>query len=131
MSSLRKYLSFAVSAAAVWFAYHLAAGLDTGEEAGGRLTGPLILACFASVPFLAASIACHSRFRMLGLVLWIGGAALAAPLATWRLAPGWWSMISPWPEKGERAPFYLDWLSIALLVCLLVSFGMQSRLSRT
>lgn len=126
MSNLRRYALIAVSVAAALLAYRLAGRLDTGEEAGGRLTGPMILACFASIPLLAASIALHSRYRRLGITLWIGGMMLAVPLASWRLAPGWWSVISPWPEKGERAPFYLDWYCVALIACLFISLFMQT-----
>lgn len=90
----------------------------------------MILACFLSVPVLLASMAARLRSHRLSLALWIAGAVLAAPLATWRLAPGLWGMISPWPAKGEITLFRFDWLSFAILACLLASLALQSRLTR-
>ncbi len=126
MTRLRRYTALSISVAAVLLAFQLAAQLDRGEEAGGLLTGPMILACFLSVPVLLASMAARLCSHRLGLALWISGAVLAAPLATWRLAPGWWGMIGPWGDNGERAPFYLDWVSISLLACLMVSPAIQA-----
>ncbi len=130
MTKLVRFASVAASLAAILLAFGLAERLDTGEESGGRLTGPMILACFVSVPVLAASIASSFRNLRLGFALWIGGMVLAVPLATWRLAPGWWGMISPWPEKGEHAPFVWDWSSFALLVFLFASLALQARMLR-
>ena len=130
MTRLRRYTALAVSVAAVLLAFQLAEWLDAGEESGGRLTGPMILACFLSVPVLDASIAARLRSHRLGFALWIAGAVLAAPLATWRLAPGLWDMISPWPAKDELPMLRFDWLSITLLVCLFASLALQGRLAR-
>lgn len=130
MSPFRHCAIIALSIAAAVLAFQLAEWLDTGEESGGRLTGPMILACFLSVPVLVASIAARLRSHRLGFALWIAGAVLAAPLATWRLAPGLWGMISPWGDKDELPLFRFDWLSIALLVCLFASLALQGRLAR-
>jgi hypothetical protein len=130
MSSLRRYVSIAVSVAAVLLAFRVVERLDIGEESGGRLTGPMIFACFASVPVLAASIVCGFRYPKISNILWIGGMILAVPLASWRLAPGLWSLISPWPSAVERAPFYLDWYCIALLACLFAPLAVKTWYSR-
>ena len=130
MSRLRRYVPIAVSVAAVLLALRVAEQLDIGEESGGRLTGPMILACFASVPILAASIVCGFRNPKFSNILWIGGTILAFPLASWQLAPGLWSLISPWPSAVERAPFYLDWYCIALLACLFAPLAMKTRYSK-
>ncbi|MGB7655566.1 MAG: hypothetical protein WBL74_08795 [Novosphingobium sp.] len=130
MTSLRRYVPIAVSFAAVLLAFRIAERLDIGEESGGRLTRPMILACFASVPFLTASIVCGFRNPKFSNILWAGGTILAVPLASLRLAQGLWSLISPWPDASERAPFYLDWYCIALLVCLFAPLAMKTWYSR-
>jgi hypothetical protein len=130
MTRLSHYVTNALSIAAAVLAFQLAEWLDAGEETGGMGTGPMILACLLSAPVLVASVVGGLRSHRLGLALLIAGSVLAAPLATWRLAPGLWGMISPWPTKDELPLFRFDWLSLALLTCLFASLALQSRLAR-
>jgi len=130
VTRLSHYATIALSIAAAVLAFQLAERLDAGEESGGMLTGPMILACLLSIPVLIASVVGGLRSHRLGLALSVAGSVLAVPLATWRLAPGLWGMISPWPTKDEHPLFRFDWLSIALLACLFASLAMQSRLAR-
>ena len=127
MIAARRHAATVVSLLAVGLIYYLASRSDGGETAGGQLTGPMILACFAAVPILLASIGAGLRHRRCGLVLWIGGTLLAAPLATYGLFPGWWGTIGPWSDPGEMPWFSPRWDCIVLLSCLLLSLGVQAR----
>ena len=128
MSSTRQLAARAASVAAVLLAYRLVAEMDQGETAGGQLTGPMILACFASLPVLVASVIMQSRQRRIALFLWIGGMILAVPLASYDLFPGWWSRVGPWPNSGGYVPplFVAEWESLILVLLLLSSLVLQA-----
>jgi hypothetical protein len=131
MNILWRIVAFAIPVGAVVLAFRLASEMDQGETAGGQLTGPMILACFASLPVLAAGIMMRNRLPRIALSLWIGGTLLTAPLATYDLFPGWWSQISPWPDPDGYIPpmFVAEWDSMLLLLLLLSCLAFQAWLS--
>jgi hypothetical protein len=128
MSKYERLLLATMTAATAMQALLNALRWDTGEEAGGQFTGPLIIAAFLSVPILLASAILRFKSARIALTLCIFGGALTLPLATWALMPGWWCTLASCAAKHPSLVF--DWGSIILIFLLTVSLLGQIKWAR-